>query len=329
MRLFPYRAQRIEPQQQTPWNIAMVSAPSFWQYTKGDGVVVAVIDTGLDVNHPEFAGRVYKPHNFTRETAADTEGHGTHVAGIIAGTGTGIAPGCRIMPLKVFGEANGFQFQDAFRYILEHNETASDDDRVVVVNCSWGGPYDPVVHWMIRRLNSEGVAVICSAGNAGDGDPTTVEFFNWPGSLWEPVTVGAVNQDGQPAGYSSSFDGIDLGAPGTDIYSAWPGGGYRLLSGTSMAAPHVTGALALIYAAWRKRESRWPTVDEAEKVLFKHVKKVSVDPNFVGEGLLDLTWEFKRWPLYHVQIGAYYYEDNAEQVQRRVGELFSTYVVKY
>lgn len=330
MRLFPYTTREAPQTQAVPWNITMVNAPSFWQQTKGDGVVVAVIDTGIDADHPEFLGRVFKPQNFTRETSMDTEGHGTHVAGIIAGQTTGVAPEARIMPLKVFGEGDGLQFQDAFRYILDHNHTASDADKVMVVNCSWGGPYDPVIHWLIRRLNSEGVTVVCSAGNAGDGDPTTEEMFNWPGFLWEPITVGAVNQDATAAKYSSSYDGIDLGAPGTDIYSAWPGGGYKLLSGTSMAAPHVSGAMALIYAAWRKREGRWPTCEEAERVLFNHARKVPVDPNFVGEGLLDLTWETKRWPLHRVQVGAFYYTENYERTKDQLEAAgFKTYHAYY
>jgi major intracellular serine protease len=330
MVLFPYQTQDTQAQAEIPWNIQQVNAPSFWQHTKGDGVVVAVVDTGLDVSHPEFAGRTVPGRNFTADSAADVEGHGTHVAGIIAGATCGVAPGVRIMPLKVFGKADGFQFQDAFRFIREYNKTAAPGDKVVAVNCSWGGPYDAQLHYMIRELVSDGVGVIVSAGNAGDGDPETAEIFSWPGFLWEPITVGALNQDGQPAGYSSSYDGIDLGAPGTLIYSAWPGGGYKLLSGTSMAAPHVTGAYALLVAAFKQRERRLPTGDEIEKILFKHIKPTGVDERLSGVGILDLTYETKRWPLYRVQTGAFFNEAGAIATKEKlVAAGFSAYPVKY
>lgn len=331
--LFPYEVRDIAPQAERPWNIEMVNAPVFWLKTKGGGAVVAVIDTGLDVKHPEFAGRIINPRNLTRDggpqDVTDMVGHGTHVAGIIAGAKTGVAPGARIMPIKVFGTGDGFQFQDAFRLILEWNRSAPDEDRVVAVNCSWGGSYDPVMHNFIRQLTANGVAVVCSAGNAGDGDPATSEIWNWPGFLYEPITVGALNANGQPAGYSSSYDGIDLGAPGTEVYSAWTGGGYKLLSGTSMAAPHVTGAYALVCTAFRQREGRLPAGDEAENILFNHVKKVDTDPALVGRGLLDLVYRTTRWPLWRVQVGAYYNKEGAELMEQRVGMMFPTYKVKY
>lgn len=334
MPLFPYHVQNIESIPEMPPNLKQINAPSFWPHSQGDGAVVAVIDTGLDTKHPEFAGRIYNPRNFTTDggpqDVTDRDGHGTHVAGIIAGVKTGVAPGCRIMPLKVFGPGNGFQFQDAFRFIVDHNKNAQPDDKVIAVNCSWGGPYDAIVHYFIRQLTENGVAVIASAGNAGDGDPTTSEIFNWPGYLWEPVTTGAVDAQGRPAGFSSSYDGIDIAAPGVEVFSAWPGGGYKLLSGTSMSAPHVTGAYALIAAAFRKREGRWPAGEEAEQILFKHVKKLDAPEELVGRGLLDLTYDTRRWPLYRVQVGAYFYEAGADkQLQQVKSAGLPAYKVKY
>lgn len=320
----------------SPENLLQVNAPGFWQkQIIGQGGVIAVVDTGLDISHPEFTGRVVFPANFTQdggpEDVTDRDGHGTHVAGTIAGGMAGVAPGCRIMPVKVFGPGDGFQFQEAFRYVWDHNKNCKSEDRVIAVNCSWGGTYDPVVHYFIRELVNSGCAVIVAAGNSGDGNPDTSECFSWPAFLEEVVTVGALDLTGEkPAAFSSSFLGLDLAAPGTGILSTWPGGGYKRLSGTSMAAPHVTGAYGLISAAWRAREGAYPTEEDAVKVLFKHVRAVDIDRRLTGRGLLDLSWFNTRWPLHRVQLGAYYSKDNADAAAESIkAQGLSVYQVKY
>jgi major intracellular serine protease len=339
MRLPPYTIHDITPQAERPWNLDQVAAPSFWPQSKGGGAVVAVIDTGLDVNHPEFAGRVFKPYNLTTKDTGlvtDIVGHGTHVAGIIAGKTCGVAPEARIMPLKVFpdnpADKNiGLYINDAFLHLLDYNKTAPEADRVVAVNCSFGGgTYDPYMAYLIRRLTATGVTVVVSAGNSGDGNPETYEVWSYPAYIWECLTVGAMNQDGTGAVYSNSFDGIDLAAPGTLIHSAWPGGGYNVISGTSMAAPHVTGAMALIYDAWRKREGDWPTEEQAVIVLMKHIRKTILDYRLVGAGLLDLEWANTRWPLHRVQLGAFYNKANCDAKAAALKTMgIDTYKVKY
>jgi major intracellular serine protease len=306
--LFPYITQDIPKMLGVPWNISQVNAPSFWPHTKGAGAIIAVVDTGLDISHPEFAGRIVGAWNFNGgawNDLADKDGHGTHVAGIAAGKTCGVAPEARIMPLKVFGGPidTGEAIKEAFRYIYKWNTEHSETDRVVAVNCSFGsGAYDIEQAYLIRRLVGAGVTVCVAAGNQGDGKPDTEEVFMFPGYIWECLTTGALNQDGQSAGYSSSYDGIDVAAPGTQIYSAWPGGGYKLLSGTSMATPHITGAMALIYSAWSKKKGEWPTEDQAFDVLLKHIRKVGADHRFVGNGVLDLTWDDDKWPVEEIVL---------------------------
>lgn len=333
--LFPYELAEVKPSADIPINLNQINASSFWSKSMGDGALGVVIDTGMDVKHPEFSGRIVEPANFTKQGAyndvSDYECHGTHVAGIVSGSTKGVAPKSRIMPIKVFGPADGFQFQEAFKYIYDYNKHAPEEDRVLAINCSWGGPYDPVVHYLIRELVESGVAVFVAAGNQGDGDPETSECFTWPGFLYEVVTVGALDLTGKnPAAFSSSYEGIDLAAPGTGIVSAWPGGGFKALSGTSMAAPHCTGAYLAICKAFRDREGRWPTEEEGVSILLKHTRKVSVNHRFIGEGLLDLTWHNTRWPLYRVQMGAYYNRSGADSMAEKAkASAFSTYVVKY
>jgi len=326
-----------------PWNLELINVSSFWQKTKGDGVVVAILDTGLDVNHKEFTGRIIAPINIVDGSGdvTDNVGHGTHVAGIIAGKTTGVAPECRIMPIKISNERSitNKAIQDAFKWIVNWNKECKERDRVVAVNCSFSGPeYDPVVAFYIRQLTSDGVVVCVAAGNAGDGNPETHENYSFPAFIQEVVTVSSVNSDGSIAHYSNSFDGIDLAAPGTDIYSCAPGNRYCFLSGTSMATPHVTGACALLSAYFKKREGVYPREDdldgscgEREGILFKHIKPVEGSSYLYGKGLLDLTFDTKRWPLYRVQLGAYYYKEGAERKRREVAVLkgLPTYLVKY
>ena len=336
MKLNPYELQVIKPQQGIPWNIQQVNAPSFWPNSRGGGAVVAVVDTGIDSNHPELKGRILLTKNFTEEGLSgdsfDREGHGTHVAGTIAGANCGIGPELRIMALKVFGDSKVDEnIIDAFNFIYHWNETCAPADNVVAVNCSFGaGYYDPRMAFAIRRLVNSGVAVVCAAGNSGDGNPDTSEVFSFPAYIHEVVTTGAVTKDGSIAIYSNSFDGVDLAAPGTDVYSCWPGGGYAILSGTSMATPHITGAIALIYDAWRRREGSYPTEEQAVGVLMKHVKASSLRKELVGAGILDLSWASKKWPLWRVQMGAYYNKSGAEATSKLVQQAgFQTYLTKY
>ena len=123
-KLPPYRMSFVADK--TNWNLSLINAESFWKESKGGKRVVAVIDTGCDVNHPEFNGRIYNPINCTSiggwNDVTDTEGHGTFVAGIIGGQSVGVAPECRIMPIKVFGDNNvQNNISEAFRKIFDHN----------------------------------------------------------------------------------------------------------------------------------------------------------------------------------------------------------------
>lgn len=330
----------------TPWNLKMISAPSFWEKSKGGGRIVAVIDSGLDVNHPELVGRVINPTNTTNEAAyndvTDTLGHGTHVAGIIAGKTVGVAPEARIMPFKVGVGANlsNNAIHEAMRHILNWNKKCSPADKIVAVNCSFsGGFYDAMMAYFIRELVADGVCVCVAAGNSGDGKEDTHEIFSFPAYIEEVITVSSINQDGNISNYSNSFDGVDIAAPGTEVYSCFPNNQHKVLSGTSMATPHVTGACALLVDMFYKREGRLPSEGEidnacehfpnAEGVLFKHAKK-SGSSYLYGRGILDLTYSTTRWPLYRVQVGAFYNQSGQMQTQNNLKKSgFSTYSIKY
>ena len=280
-----------------PWNIELIKAPFFWAKTKGGGRVIAIVDTGLNVSHPEFAGRVYNPVNCTGVGAyndvTDTDGHGTHVAGTVAGKTVGVCPECRVMPLKVFGGTNSSEaIRKAFIAIIEHNANCNPVDKVVAVNCSFGSAaYDPMLAYNIRTLVSDGVAVCVAAGNSGDGNPETEEIFSYPAYINEVITTVSINQDESIANYSNSFDGVDIAAPGTYIYSSWKDGGYNTISGTSMATPHITGTCALLADYYYQKYGKMPLEGDIEAELFGRIRAVDADKRLFGKGILDLSIE--------------------------------------
>ncbi len=248
-----------------------MGAPSAWRQAGSAPVTVAVVDTGVDLGHPDLIqnawtnpgeipgngidddadGLVDDIHgwNFATGTpdVSDSEGHGTSVAGVIAARGgngigiAGVAWRARVMALKVTG-ADGSATSDhvaaAIAYAVAHGAR--------VVNVSLNGPdRSAAMEDAVRAAQDRGVIVTASAGNDGadlDGAPS------YPASYPESavVAVGATERDGGPAAFSNRGSAVDVYAPGTDILSTDHGDEYATRSGTSLAAPHVAGTLALL-----------------------------------------------------------------------------------
>ncbi|MBM0232701.1 S8 family serine peptidase [Micromonospora sp. STR1_7] len=246
-------------------SVPQIGAPAAYQagFT-GQGVRVAVLDTGIDAGHPDLSGRIAEAHNFTEATdAGDTVGHGTHVASIIAGSGAasggkyhGVAPDATLLNGKVCEEGGCSESA-----ILAGMQWAAVDQHADVINMSLGGGDTPEVDPLEAAVGSltaqTGALFVLSAGNDGtDGSVGS------PGSADAALTVGAVDRDDALADFSSRGPRVgdgglkpDLTAPGVEIVAARADGteigepvgeGYVALSGTSMAAPHVTGAVALL-----------------------------------------------------------------------------------
>jgi serine protease len=242
-------------------DLALINVPGAWQTTRGAGVTVAVLDTGLDVTHPDIAGlSIVSPQNFVTGSSlygstnvVDDEGHGTHVTGTIAartnnGIGVaGIAPDVSIMPLKVLDSTGSGSFSDvadAVDYAAAHGAN--------IVNLSLGGSLDAstaaFVGGVMDAARAAGVLVVAAAGNAGNSTP----FY--PAAVPSVVSVSATDDAASsatrdlPASYSDFGPTIDIAAPGTNILST-TAGGYQIWSGTSMATPHVSAIAALVEAA--------------------------------------------------------------------------------
>ncbi|MEU8776879.1 S8 family serine peptidase [Streptomyces sp. NPDC048606] len=207
----------------------------------GEGVTAYVIDTGIRVTHEDFGGRA--THGFDAvdndDSADDGNGHGTHVAGTVAGTAHGVAKKAKLVAVRVLddnGSGSTDQVVAGIDWVTENHSGPS------VANMSLGGGADEALDEAVRRSIASGVTFAVAAGNessdAGQGSPARVP---------EAITVASSTIDDGQSSFSNFGSVVDLYAPGSDITSAWndSDGGTKTISGTSMATPHVAGAAAV------------------------------------------------------------------------------------
>lgn len=264
--------KKLEQRQWTPPGVALIAARKIWPSTRGENAVVAVLDTGIDYDHPDLRDKVLAGASFVPGTASymDDNGHGTHVAGTIAANGKllGVAPESNLLAVKVLDKNGSASYSDICRGLAWVRQwQGKQGEKVNVVNMSLGGSIPrPSMHEEIKKAVKAGITVVCAAGNSGDGNPDTAEI-SYPAYYAESMGVGAVDLQTGIANFSNSNDHIDIVAPGVETYSTFPGGKYVKLSGTSMAAPHISGAVALIYSRWWGRFGRYPQVDFVKELL--------------------------------------------------------------
>lgn len=218
-----------------------------WSYTYGaSSIVVAVIDSGIDLAHPEFAGRIAQGYDFVNcdNDPTDDNGHGTHVTGIVGmaldGVGSaGMCPACTIMPLKVLNADNRGNASGVVRAIL-----FATDQGARVINVSLGTVSDSTtMQDAIAYAQERSVVVVASVGNYGNNIP------RYPAAYPEVLAVGATNQDDGVWGQSNYGAWVDLTAPGVSIYSTAMDStehAYTSMSGTSAATAFVSGMAALV-----------------------------------------------------------------------------------
>ncbi|HET8774005.1 MAG TPA: S8 family serine peptidase, partial [Thermoanaerobaculia bacterium] len=280
--VYPDRRVRATLERSVPH----IGAPQVWEqfHARGAGIRVAVVDSGIDYTHPALGGafgpghKVAGGYDFVNEDAdpADDHGHGTHVAGIVAGSAApvvGVAPEATLLAYKVLDEY-GYGLDSwilaAIERLVDPDGNGNPSDRVDVANLSFGrfaANADPVVA-AVEQAVAAGVVFCIAAGN--EGSPFTVGS---PGIAPSAVTVGASTLEDDPTSFSSSGPALhswsvkpEVTAPGLDIVSAAIGGGTRAASGTSMAAPHTAGLAALIrqlHPAWTPAEVKAAIVGTA------------------------------------------------------------------
>ncbi|MFD3451713.1 S8 family serine peptidase [Streptomyces sp. NPDC058691] len=286
---------------------AQIGAPEVWAGgDTGQGVDVAVLDTGIDAAHPDFAGRIAASESFVPgQDVTDRHGHGTHVASTVAGTGAasdgkekGVAPGASLHIGKVLD--NDGSGQDS--WILAGMEWAARDQHARIVSMSLGGAptdgTDPLSQ-AVNRLSAEtGALFVIAAGNSGP----EAYSIGAPGAADAALTVGAVNGPGkgvdQLAEFSSRGPRVgdnavkpDLTAPGVDIlaarsqYAPEGEGAYQTMSGTSMATPHVAGAAALLAA----KHPDWNGQQLKDALVSTTASTRRFSPYQGGSGRLDIA----------------------------------------
>ena len=286
-----------------PANIAKVRADQVWSTygTRGRGVTVAIIDTGIDYTHPALGGgigpgfKVLGGYNFINKTndPKDDNMHGTHVAGIIAGESDaliGVAPDVSLIAYKVLDSHGSGKTSDVLAGIERAADPNSDgdfSDHVDAANLSLGGlgnPDDPQ-SLAIDRGTALGVVYCVAAGNSGSGFHT----IGSPGTARSAITVGATDNNDAVAFFSSRGPNTkyaalkpDVLAPGVSVVSSILGGKYGPLSGTSMATPHITGVAALVKAVHRD----W-TADQIKSAIVDNAAFLNLDMMIQGGGRAD------------------------------------------
>lgn len=266
--------------QRIPWGVKRIHAPkAHKQGITGKGVDIAVIDSGVDLDHPDLQENLGEGRAFVeyRDTSnwSDDNGHGTHSAGIIAGVDNdkgilGVAPEATIHPVKVLNDDLSFRDQD----FVAGTKWAADQG-YDIINMSLGGTSTSAKRTAIAYATRKGSILVASVGNEG------CDCVDAPAAYDSVLAVTAVNRNDKMYTKSSVGFSVDVTAPGTDILSTFPGG-YRRLSGTSQAAPHASGALGLLLSHEYSR-------DNALTRLLSTTKDVGLKSPQQGTGLIDVS----------------------------------------
>lgn len=231
------------------YGLKQVRADLAQRYSNGHGVKIAVVDTGIDDEHPDLRGSVSRTKDFTKGGGAYNQDiHGTSMAGIIAaiprnGFGIdGIAPAARIISVKVLTQTSPSGATDGSAAVVCRGIEFAINSNVDLINMSYGSSRrDPTVTRQVKAAVRRGIVVVVAAGNGGQhGRPS------YPAALDEVIAVSAVDDHGAFYSGGTRGDYIDLTAPGVDIISTWPNNVYQYSEGTSSAAAHVTGVVALL-----------------------------------------------------------------------------------
>lgn len=266
--------------QEIPWGVKRINAPPVWKHISGDGIRVGIIDTGIDLSHPDLKENikdVYGPLDC--KNIEDDNGHGTHVAGTIAALDNdigviGVSPKVSIYSAKAFdgrGRGRVSNIIESLNWCIKK--------KVHVINMSFGFTMRSfALERAIKEVYRHNIVMIAAAGNSG-GDNKVM----YPAKYSEVIATAASDINDGVASFSSGGLEVDVLAPGVDIISTYIGGKYKKLSGTSMASPHVTGACALLLS----RHNLSP--EQVKSVLSYTAKDLGHPREKQGAGLINAS----------------------------------------
>lgn len=307
--LLPYTKEDVFSMQSSSqylgWHISSFKLNELWNLTKGEGVTVAVIDSGCDLTHIDLENNLVTGKNFVEPDLPpeDALEHGTHVSGIIAANDdhqgmVGIAPKAKIMPLKVLNSLGMGSVDNIAKAIVYAVDNKAD---IITMSLGARNPV-PKVKEAIEYANSKSVTCFVAAGNAG-----STKQLLYPAAYTECISIGAIDENCMRADFSCTGPNLDFVAPGVKIYSTVPKNSYAYLSGTSMAAPFAVGVASLVLAQRRQFEPDAKIgIEEYRKILKSHtlpIKNLELNLDqqgarfWQGMGIINPN-EFEEWVQY-------------------------------
>lgn len=291
----PVSADPLSGQQ---WHLSHLGLPEAWKTATGKGVVVAVIDSGIDMAHPDLRGQLIAGPDYIDGDGnpADENGHGTHVAGIVAARKDntegvcGVAPDAQVLAIRVLARNGGGSMFSIAKGIKFAADYGKKNKVPVVINLSLGGPAIPdPINWLAGKYaNYKGALLVAAAGNSNSRVGT-------PARLSDYMAIGASTETNQKANFSNFGPEVSLAAPGVKIMSTMPtydvemtrrgvAKNYAAIQGTSMATPVVAGVAALVWS----KNPEWTASQVRQKLESsgKDLGNPGRDPMF-GAGLVD------------------------------------------
>lgn len=227
------------------WELQKFNIPNLWRKSRGEGVVVAVIDTGCDLSHKDLIDNLLPGKNFVNQSKdpIDGAGHGTHVSSTIAASDNGfgmvgVAPATKIIPVKALGDDGS----GSMNAVADSIYWAANHGDVNFITMSLGSPSPAkAIEDAINYANSKGCIVFCAAGNSGENSS-----IMYPAKYPNTISIGAIDENMNRTSFTCSGEDLDFLAPGHNIIGCVPGNRYASMSGTSMSNPFAVGCASLL-----------------------------------------------------------------------------------
>ena len=254
------------------WGVSKIEAPQAWQIAKGNQpIIVAVLDTGIDMDNQDLTDKLVAEVNFTDSAASyDIYGHGTHMAGTIAA----IAPECQLINVKVADDAGKCQAS-----VVAEGIIWAVDQGAEVINISLCMEPSPALEEAVNYAWSRGAIIVAAAGNKGKSKPA------YPAYYANCLAVAGTDENDSLALLSNHGDWVDVAAPGFNIYSELPQNQYGYKSGTSSAVAHASGVAALVFSVAEDTNGNGAINDEARQAIENSCSPIGADG--VGKGRIN------------------------------------------